>query len=414
MNMIAANGRPRVMNLRDILVEWLAFRTATVRRRLEHRLGKVLDRLHLLEGLLIAFLNIDEVIRIIRSEDEPKPILMARFALTDVQAEYVLNTRLRQLARLEEMKIRAEQAELAGERDRLQTILGDEGKLKRLIRDEIAADAKKFGDERRSPLVERSAAAALDETEVTPSEPVTVVLSEKGWVRAAKGHEIDCASLSYRSGDRWLAAARLRSNQTVVFLDSTGRSYSLPAHTLPSARGQGEPLTGRLDPPKGASFVAVLGDGPDTRLVLASDAGYGFVARLEDLYAKPKAGKAVLSLPSGAQVLTPVPVGDAQGARLAAATTSGHLLVFPLSELPEMPRGKGNKIIGIPSARAAAREELLAALAVVPEGGSLILLSGKRTFTLRPADLDLYTGERGRRGKLLPRGFQKVDGLAAG
>ena len=414
MNMIAANGRPRVMNLRDILVEWLAFRTATVRRRLEHRLGKVLDRLHLLEGLLIAFLNIDEVIRIIRSEDEPKPILMARFALTDVQAEYVLNTRLRQLARLEEMKIRAEQAELAGERDRLQTILGDEGKLRRLIRDEIAADAKKFGDERRSPLVERSAAAALDETEVTPSEPVTVVLSEKGWVRAAKGHEIDCASLSYRSGDRWLAAARLRSNQTVVFLDSTGRSYSLPAHTLPSARGQGEPLTGRLDPPKGASFVAVLGDGPDTRLVLASDAGYGFVARLEDLYAKPKAGKAVLSLPSGAQVLTPVPVGDAQGARLAAATTSGHLLVFPLSELPEMPRGKGNKIIGIPSARAAAREELLAALAVVPDGGSLILLSGKRTFTLRPADLDLYTGERGRRGKLLPRGFQKVDGLAAG
>ena len=414
MNMIAANGRPRVMNLRDILVEWLAFRTATVRRRLEHRLGKVLERLHLLEGLLIAFLNIDEVIRIIRSEDEPKPILMARFALTDVQAEYVLNTRLRQLARLEEMKIRAEQAELAGERDRLQTILGDEGKLRRLIRDEIAADAKKYGDERRSPLVERSAAAALDETEVTPSEPVTVVLSEKGWVRAAKGHEIDCASLSYRSGDRWLAAARLRSNQTVVFLDSTGRSYSLPAHTLPSARGQGEPLTGRLDPPKGASFVAVLGDGPDTRLVLASDAGYGFVARLEDLYAKPKTGKAVLSLPSGAQVLTPVPVGDAQGARLAAATTSGHLLVFPLSELPEMPRGKGNKIIGIPSARAAAREELLAALAVVPEGGSLILLSGKRTFTLRPADLDLYTGERGRRGKLLPRGFQKVDGLAAG
>ncbi len=414
MNMIAANGRPRVMNLREILVEWLAFRTATVRRRLEHRLGKVLDRLHLLEGLLIAFLNIDEVIRIIRTEDEPKPILMARFGLTDVQAEYVLNTRLRQLARLEEMKIRTEQAELAEERDRLQAILGDEGKLKRLIRDEIAADAEKYGDARRSPLVERAAAAALDETQMTPSEPVTAVLSEKGWVRAAKGHEIDAASLSYRSGDRFLAAAQLRSNQTVVFLDSTGRSYSLPAHTLPSARGQGEPLTGRLDPPKGASFVAVLGDGPDTRLMLASDAGYGFVARMEDLYAKPKAGKAVLSLPAGARVLTPVPVVDSQGARLAAATTSGHLLVFPVSELPEMPRGKGNKIIGIPSARAAAREELLAALAVVPEGGSLILLSGKRTFTLKPADLDLYAGERGRRGKLLPRGFQKVDGLQAG
>jgi topoisomerase-4 subunit A len=259
--------------------------------------------------------------------------------------------------------------------------------------------------------VERAAAAALDETEVTPSEPVTVVLSEKGWVRAAKGHDVDASTLSFRSGDRFLAAARLRSNQTVVFLDSTGRSYSLPAHSLPSARGQGEPLTGRLDPPKGASFVAVLGDGAQTRVVLASDAGYGFIARLEDLYAKPKAGKAVLTLPEGALVLPPVPVGEMEGGRLVAATTSGHLLVFPLTELPELSRGKGNKIIGIPSARAARREELVAALAVVPPGAGLTVLSGRRTFTLKPADLDLYAGERGRRGRLLPRGFQKVDGL---
>ena len=413
MNLIATNGRPRVMDLREILTEWLDFRTATVRRRLEHRLAKVLDRLHLLDGLLIAYLNIDEVIRIVRTEDEPKPVLMARFALSDAQADYVLNTRLRQLARLEEMKIRAEQAELAAERDGLQGILGDEGKLKCLIREEIAADAAKFGDDRRSPLVARTAATALDETEVTPSEAVTVVLSDKGWIRAAKGHDVDAEGLSYRSGDKLLAVARLRSNQTAVFLDSTGRSYSLPAHTLPSARGQGEPLTGRLDLPKGAGFVAVLGDPPETRMVLASDSGYGFIVRMEDLYAKPKSGKAVLNLPADAAILPPIPIPESEGLRLAAVTSAGYMLVFPLSDLPEMSRGKGNKIVGIPSARLAAREELLAALAVVPPGAALAVVSGKRTFTLKSGDLDLYQGERGRRGKLLPRGFQRVDGLTA-
>ena len=412
MNMIALNGRPRVMSLRDILVEWLAYRTETVRRRLQHRLEKVLERLHLLEGLLIAFLNLDEVIRIVRTEDEPKPVLMARFALSEAQAEYVLNTRLRQLARLEEMKIRAEQAALAEERDGLQRLLGDEQALRHLIRDEIAADAEKYGDARRSPLIAREAAAAIDETELAPSEPVTVVLSEKGWVRAAKGHDVDAQGLSYRSGDGFLGAARLRSNQTVVFLDSVGRSYSLPAHTLPSARGQGEPLTGRLDPPQGARFVALLGgDAPDARYLLASDAGYGFIVRLEDLYAKPKAGKAVLTLPQGAKVLVPVPLGDPAGARLAAATSDGHLLLFPVSELPEMPRGKGNKILSLPAAKSDARDERMVALAVVPSGGSLVLISGKRSFTLKPGDLDAYQGERGRRGRLLPRGFQRVDGL---
>ncbi|MBK1724132.1 DNA topoisomerase IV subunit A [Thiocystis violacea] len=412
MNMIALNGRPRVMNLREILVEWIIYRTETVRRRLQHRLEKVLQRLHLLDGLLIAFLNIDEVIRIVRAEDEPKPMLMARFGLTDAQAEYVLNTRLRQLARLEEMKIRAEQAELAEERDALQRLLGNEQALKRLIRDEIAADAEKYGDERRSPLVARSVATAIDETELAPSEPVTVVLSEKGWVRAAKGHEVDPTGLSYRSGDSFLGAARLRSNQTVVFLDSTGRSYALQAHTLPSARSQGEPLTGRLDPPQGARFITVLGDAPDARYLLASDAGYGFIARFEDLVAKPKGGKAVLSLPAGAQVLIPLPVGEGAGALLAAATSAGHLLLFPLAELPEMARGKGNKIIGIPTSKVSAREEVMVALAVVAGGASLSVLSGKRSFTLKPSDLEVYKGERGRRGRLLPRGFQRVDGLS--
>jgi len=411
MNLIGRNGRPRVMNLREILVEWLGYRTETVRRRLRHRLDQVLDRLHLLAGLLIAFLNLDEVIRIIRTEDEPKAVLMARFALTDAQSEYILNTRLRHLARLEEIKIRAEQTALAEERDRLQKILSGEKLLKQLIGEEIRQDADKYGDERRSPLVRRSTALALDETDLTPSESVTVVLSEKGWVRAAKGHEIDPEGLGYKAGDAYLAAVRVRSNQPVVLLDATGRSYSLPAHTLPSARGQGEPLTGRLAPPKGTDFIAVLGGEPEARYLLASDAGYGFIVTLQALYAKPKAGKVVLTLPPGARALPPVPVSNLHGDRLAAVTNSGHLLVYPVSELPELPRGKGNKLIGIPAARSKAREEYVAALAVVPAGAALTIRSGKRRFTLKPTDLDLYQGERSRRGKLLPRGFQRVEAV---
>jgi topoisomerase-4 subunit A len=411
LNLIGLNGRPRVMSLKEILTEWLSYRIQTVRRRLQHRLNKVLDRLHLLEGLLIAFLNIDEVIRIIRTEDDPKPVLMARFELTNAQAEYVLNTRLRQLARLEELRIRGEQEELAKERGLLEQTLGSERRLRTLVRKEIASDAAKHGDARRCVLVERAAAAALDETELNPSEPVTVILSEKGWVRSAKGHDLDPSGISYKAGDLFLASARVRSNQAVVFLDSTGRSYSLPAHMLPSARGQGEPLTGRLDPPHGASFVAVLGGESTAKFLMASDAGYGFIVTLEALYAKPRAGKAILTLPGGAAVLPPVQLRNTVTDRLAAATSMGHLLVFPISDLPELPRGKGNKIIHIPSARAAAREEVVAAVAVVSAGESLTIRSGKRHFTLKPADLDVYQGERGRRGKMLPRGFQRVEAL---
>jgi len=412
LNMIAMDGRPRVMNLREILTEWLDYRRATVRRRLQHRLDKVLERLHLLAGLLIAFLNIDEVIRIIRTEDEPKPVLMARFELTDAQAEYVLNTRLRQLARLEEMKIRAEQEALEAERDSLQSILGDADRLRDLLIEEIERDAETYGDERRSPLVAREAAQAMNDTELSPTEPVTVILSTKGWVRQAKGHDIDPTAIGYKAGDGFLGAARLRSNQQVVFLDSSGRAYSLPTHTLPSARGQGEPLTGRLDPPAGASFVAVLGGEPEGRWLLASDAGYGFICTLADLFAKPKAGKAVLTLPAGARVMPPVPIPGSAADLVVAATTSGHLLAFPAADLPELSRGKGNKIIGIPAARAQAREELVAALSVLPQGSALSVLSGKRTLTLKADDLSRFVGERGRRGGLLPRGFQRVDGLA--
>jgi topoisomerase-4 subunit A len=409
MNVIGLDGRPQVKNLRDLLGEWLHFRFETVRRRLQYRLAKVNDRLHQLEGLLIAFLNIDEVIHIIRTEDEPKPVLMARFNLSEVQAEYVLDTRLRQLARLEEIKIRAEQAELADERERLEKLLGSRQRMRTLIRREIKADAEKYGDARRSPLVERPAAEVLRESELTPSEPVTVLLSEKGWVRAAKGHEIDPSGLSFKAGDSYMEAVRLRSSQMAVFLDSTGRSYALPAHTLPSARSHGEPLTGRFSPPAGATFTSVIGGDIERWYLMASDAGYGFMVQLQDMLTKNKAGKALLSLPAGAQVMRPSLIVDPNSDRLVAISNEGRMLVFPVSELPALSRGKGNKIISIPLKRVAAREEYLVALAAVPEAGVLVVYSGKRFLRLKAADLEHYQGERGRRGNKLPRGFQRVE-----
>lgn len=411
LNMIGLDGRPQVKDLRGILAEWLVFRFETVRRRLQYRLDKVLERLHLLEGLLVAFLNLDEVIRIIRSEDEPRPVLMARFELTELQADYILDTKLRQLARLEEMKIRAEQEALSKERDDLEKTLGSKQRMKTLIRRELTEDAEKYGDERRSPLVEREAAEAMDEAELTPSEPLTVVLSDKGWVRAAKGYDVNAAELSYKAGDAFRQAVRLRSNQQVVFLDSAGRSYSLAAHTLPSARGQGEPLTGRFNPPAGQSFVAVLGGEPDQWWLLASDAGYGFRVQAKHLLANKKAGKAALSLPSGARVLRPSPITDADTDRLVAVTSDGRMLVIPANDLPELTRGKGNKIIGIPPKAVADRTEYVIDILAVPEGGKVRLNSGKRYLNLRAADLNAYEGERGRRGNKLPRGFQKVDGV---
>ena len=414
LNMIGLDGRPRVKDLREVLVEWLDYRFETVRRRLQYRLDKVLERLHLLEGLMVAFLNLDEVIRIIRSEDEPRPVLMQRFDLSEVQADYILDTKLRHLARLEEMKIRAEQQELHKERDSLQKTLGSKPRMKTLIRKEIAADAEKYGDERRSPIVERAAAEAMDETELAPSEPVTVVLSEKGWVRAAKGHEIDPAELNYKAGDGFRQAVRLRSNQQAIFLDSAGRSYSLAAHTLPSARGQGEPLTGRFNPPAGKTFVAALGGDPEQWWLLASDAGYGFRVQARDLLANKKGGKAVLSLPKGAYVLRPCMISDADSDRLVAVTSAGRMLVIPAGDLPELTRGKGNKIIGVPAKAVAERSEYVIDVLAVPEGGKVRLNSGKRYLILRAADLNAYEGERGRRGNKLPRGFQKVDSIEPG
>ena len=411
INIIGLDGRPQLKNLRMLLVEWLQYRTETVRRRLRFRLDKVERRLHLLDGLLVAFLNLDEVIHIIRTEDQPKAALIARFELSEIQADYILETRLRQLARLEEMKIRGEQDDLRKEQTKLTSLLGSEAKLRKLVRTELIKDAETYGDDRRSPIVARSEARALSENELMPTEPVTVVLSEKGWVRCAKGHDIDATGLSYKAGDGFRAAAAGRSNQFAVFIDSTGRSYSLAAHSLPSARGQGEPLTGRLTPPPGAVFECVLLPEDDALYVVASDAGYGFVVKGEDLQAKNKAGKALLSLPNGAKVIAPRPLANREQDWLGAVTSEGRLLVFKVSDLPQLGKGKGNKIIGVPGERVASREEFVTDLAVITEGATLVLQAGKRTLSLKPDDLEHYKGERGRRGNKLPRGFQRVDSL---
>ncbi len=411
INIIGLDGKPQLKNLKTLLSEWLTFRIGTVRRRLQFRLDKVEHRLHLLDGLLTAYLNLDEVIHIIRTAEHPKAELIARFDLSEIQADYILDTRLRQLARLEEMKLRSEQDALRKEQAKLQALLGSESKLRKLVRAELIADAETYGDDRRSPIVARAEAKALSENELMPTEPVTVVLSEKGWVRCAKGHDIDATGLSYKAGDGFKTSAIGRSNQFAVFIDSTGRSYSVAAHTLPSARGQGEPLTGKLQPPPGATFECVLLPDDDSLYVIASDAGYGFVVKGEDLQAKNKAGKALLSLPNGAKVILPRPVTDREQNWLAAVTTEGRLLVLKISDLPQLGKSKGNKIIGIPGERVASREEYVTDLAVIAQGATLVLQAGKRTLSLKPEDLEHYKGERGRRGNKLPRGFQRVDAL---
>lgn len=414
LNILGLDQRPRVKNLLEILSEWLVFRRDTVRRRLQHRLDKVLDRLHVLEALLIAFLNIDEVIRIIRENDEPKPVLIERFLLTDRQAEAILELKLRHLAKLEEMKIRGEQDELNKEREYLQGILGSESKLTKLIRAELQADAKKYGDERRSPIVQREEAKALSEKELLPSEPVTVILSEKGWVRCAKGHDVDGNSLQYKAGDGFKSAASGRSNQYAAFIDSSGRSFAAEAHDLPSARGQGEPLTTRFTLVAGENFEHVLMADNQVQLLIASDAGYGFVASFEDLISRNKAGKALLSLPTAAKVMTPQVIKDPATDQVVAISNEGRMLVFPVSELPQLSKGKGNKILSIASARAASREEYLKILAVVPADSGITLVAGKRKMTIKASDLAHYVGERGRRGNKLPRGLQRIDELLVG
>ncbi|MDR2214676.1 MAG: DNA topoisomerase IV subunit A [Nevskiaceae bacterium] len=413
LNVIGLDGRPKVMGLKELLQQWLDFRTATVRRRLAHRLEKVARRLHLLDGLLIAYLNLDEVIRIIRREDEPKPKLIARFNLSEEQAEMILETKLRHLAKLEEMKIREEQKELTEEKAHLEGLLNSKAKLLKLVRTEIEADAREYGDERRSAIVEREQAQAIEETELVANEPVTVVLSTGGFIRAAKGHDIDPRTLSYKTGDAFLAAARGRSTQQAVFIDSTGRCYSLPAHTLPSARGQGEPLSGRLDPPDGAKFRGVAIGEPDELWLLTTDAGYGFTVKLGELHSRQRAGKSILRVTDNALVLPPVPVPTAD-TLVAMVNDEGRLLVIPAAEVPELPKGKGNKLFGIATKKALAREEVLVAVTTLAPTDKLVVWCGERPMTLTPTDLKDYRGARAQRGAVLSRNYRKVDRIEVG
>ncbi|BBE91504.1 DNA topoisomerase IV subunit A [Haemophilus influenzae] len=404
MNMIGLDHKPAVKGLLEILNEWLTFRRTTVTRRLQYRLDKVLSRLHILEGLMIAFLNIDEVIEIIRHEDDPKAELMARFNLSDEQADAILNLRLRHLAKLEENQLKAEQDELEKERLNLEAILGSERRLNTLIKKEIQEDAKKYASPRMSQLVEREEAKMISESDMTPAEPVTVILSEMGWVRCAKGHDIDPKSLSYKAGDSYLAHACGKSNQAVVFIDSTGRSYALDPLSLPSARSQGEPLTGKLNLPTGATIEYVVMASEQQELLMASDAGYGFICKFEDLIARNKAGKALISLPENAKVLKPKTLINST-ALVVSITSAGRMLIFPAQDLPVLSKGKGNKIITIPAANAKDRSELLTKLLLISDQASLEFYSGKRKIVLKPEDLQKFRAERGRKGSTLPRGL---------
>ena len=404
MNMIGLDHKPAVKGLLEILNEWLTFRRTTVTRRLQYRLDKVLSRLHILEGLMIAFLNIDEVIDIIRNEDDPKAELMARFNLSDEQADAILNLRLRHLAKLEENQLKAEQDELQKERLNLEAILGSERRLNTLIKKEIQEDAKKYASPRMSQLVEREEAKMISESDMTPAEPVTVILSEMGWVRCAKGHDIDPKSLSYKAGDNYRAHACGKSNQAVVFIDSTGRSYALDPLSLPSARSQGEPLTGKLNLPAGATIEYVVMASEQQELLMASDAGYGFICKFEDLIARNKAGKALISLPENAKVMEPKTLANAT-ALVVAMTSAGRMLIFPAKDLPALSKGKGNKIVTIPAANAKERSELLVKLLLISDQASLEFHSGKRKIVLKPEDLQKFRAERGRKGSTLPRGL---------
>ena len=411
LNLIGLNGRPRVMELSEILREWLTFRTEVVRRRLDFRLEKILSRLHILAGLLIAFLNLDEVIAIIRNNDRPKPILIKRFSLTEIQAEAILELKLRHLAKLEELKIRGEEKELDEERKLLEELLGSSRKLKSLIRKEIIADAKRYGDPRRSPTVIRSEAQALNSTDLLPNEAITVILSDKGWVRAAKGHDIDPQKINYRAGDSFKTSVPGRSNQPVIFLAANGRCYTLGAHTLPSARSHGEPLSGRLQLENDSPIEHLLMGEESELFLLASNNGYGFIANLGEFLSKNRNGKAVLTLPSTALPLPPLRLKNMQEEQLVALSSSGRMLIFPLTQLPLMARGKGNKIINLNPGRNQHETEILKAAVILPAHTALKIHAGRRHLTLKNESLKDYYGNRGRRGQMLPRGLQKAERL---
>lgn len=409
MNMIGLNERPGVKNLFTILNEWLTFRTTTVTKRLNFRLEKIVSRLHILDGLIIAFLNIDEVIKIIRENDKPKPVLMKRFKISEIQAEAILELKLRHLAKLEEMTMKKEQKELAQERDEIEAILGSNTRMKTLIRTELEEIAVEHGDVRRSPIKEREVAQAMSETDLIASDPVTIVLSENGWIRAAKGHDVDPETMPFKAGDRLLDCSRGKSNELVVAIDSTGRTYTIPAHTLPSARGLGEPLTGRLNAPPGATFCGVMTGANEQRFLLATTHGYGFIGKIEDFITKNKKGKGIIKVPLGAKVLPPVAIHDMETDWVAVSSSDGHLLFHHISELPQMPKGKGIKIINIPAAKLKSGEESATAITVINENDHLYIRAKAGTKVMKAADMEPYEGERGQRGKKLPPKLRDVE-----
>lgn len=413
LNMIGLDRKPRVKGLVELLSEWLRFRIETVRRRLSHRLEKVMDRLHILEGLLIAYLNLDRVIQIIRQNDEPKSILMAEFNLTDIQAEAILSLRLRNLAKLEEAKIRAERDALEEERIGIEKILNSEVRLKTLVKKELKADAKTFGNPRRTKIVVREEAKVIAAIDMGPVESVTVILSRQGWVRMAKGYDVKPEDLNYKSGDGFLAAVQGRSNQSAMFLDTTGRAYATPVNGMPSARSHGTPLTGYFKNPAQSQFIAALMGEPEQKLLVASTAGYGFVTELENFYTRNQKGKALISLPVGALPLVPIHIaGNIARLYVVSITNEGRMLVFPLKDLPELAKGKGNKIINVMSRDFKAGTDFIKHLLLLPEEGLLTLFSGRRHFKLTTGNFANFIGSRAQRGKKLPRGFRNVDSVS--
>jgi len=412
MNMIGLNGRPEVKNLLTILSEWLEFRADTIEKKIRFKLDKILKRLHILEGFQIAYLNIDDVIQIIRNSDQPKKDLIKAFDLSEIQATAILEIRLRQLAKLEEIKILSEIKELEAQRKVLEKILNSPRAFKAYMIDEIKADAKKYGDKRRSPIKERKEAEAFSANDVLDIEPITVILSKNGWIRSAKGHDIDPEKVKFISGDSLMCFLRTKSDKPIIFLDNFGRSYMLFSHALPSARGNGEPLTGHLSLQPGTVFKFMLTREEDSFFLVGSDNGYGFIIKFSDFMTTYKNGKAVISIKEEFQLLAPEPVSDLEQDNIVAVTTQGRLLIFPLNQLPKLKKGIGNKIITIPKKELNLKDpEKLKFLKILPLHSYLVIHSGKHFLKLSPGNQTDYTGMRGYRGKKLPRGYQNVDNL---
>ena len=403
LNMIGADGRPQVKSIRKILLEWIGIRKETVTRRLQYHLNKIEKRLHILAGLLIAYLDIDTVIRIIREEDHPKAVLIQTFKIDETQAEAILELKLRHLAKLQEMEIRQEQDELSARAALIREQLANPESLKNLIIGELKEDAKKFGDERRSPIVEREGAVQMREQDLIPAEPVTVILSEAGWIRSAKGADVDAEKLNYRAGDQYLSHASGKSNQRVYILDETGRSYALAINSLPSARGLGEPLSSKLSPANGVSFIQILVEEDDQEIIAISSKGYGFKTQAKQLDTNAKAGKAFLSIPEGGKALPLLVNPDCS--HLALLTDTGRLLVLPVSELPSLNKGKGNKLIQLE------QDEQLLSMTTLNLNEIIQVIAGQKILNIKPGDLDKYLGKRASKGQLLPRGYQKVNRL---